>query len=300
MSAPVFDGAGVLYGGSDTTIFQLTPDGSSPNGWSFQVIYNSGSGSSLILDKAGNLYGPIGPGKYGKGAVTELSPGPGGWTEIYLYSFCPTSCLDGDVPSSALTWDAKGNLYGETEGGGTGKAGVAFELEHISGGWKEHVLHNFPAFSTDGYDPDGGLTLDSKGNVYGTTVQGGNFCGGSGCGTVFTLSRGTDGRWKETILHAFQDPKNGVGPTAGVVFDKAGNLYGATTGGGDPACQCGVVFKMTPSTQGKWKYSVLHRFIGTDGYDPEASLTIDAKGNIYGTTVAGGAGGYGVVFEITP
>jgi uncharacterized repeat protein (TIGR03803 family) len=61
-----------------------------------------------------------------------------------------------------------------------------------------------------------------------------------------------------------------------------------------------VVFKLTPGAHGKWKYSVLHRFTGTDGYDPEASLTIDGKGNLYGTTVAGGAGGYGVVFEITP
>jgi uncharacterized repeat protein (TIGR03803 family) len=83
-------------------------------------------------------------------------------------------------------------------------------------------------------------------------------------------------------------------------FDRAGNLYGTASGGGDPNCSCGVVFKMTPGAKGKWNYTVLHRFKGTDGWSPEASLVVDGKGNIYGTTVAGGAGSAGVVFEITP
>jgi uncharacterized repeat protein (TIGR03803 family) len=294
----VFDANGNLYGSSNTATFQMTHDSAATLGWTFQVIYESGLGSSLILDQAGDLYGPMGPGKYGKGAVTELSPGSKGWTETYLYSFCPKfGCLDGDEPTSPLTCDASGNLYGATEGGGKGNLGVVFQLEHTSGGWKEHVLHNFPAFSTDGYDPDGGLTLDQKGNVYGTASQGGSL----GNGTVFELSRGADGRWKETILYDFPDAfHNGGGADAGVIFDQAGNLYGTTPGGGDPNCQCGVVFKMTPGANGKWTYSVLHRFTGADGFDPEAGLTLDSKGNIYGTTVAGGANGSGVVFEITP
>jgi uncharacterized repeat protein (TIGR03803 family) len=292
------DNAGNLYGATTTTTFELSPAPFGPKGWSFKVIYEVGSLSNLTLDQAGNLYGTLGPGKYGKGAATELSPGSKGWTEAYLYSFCPKfGCFDGDEPTSPLTWDASGNLYGATEGGGKGNLGVVFQLEHRSSGWKEHVLHNFPAFSTDGYDPDGGLTLDQKGNVYGTASQGGS----KGNGTVFELTRGTAGRWKETILYDFPDAShNGGGADAGVVFDRAGNLYGTTPGGADPNCQCGVVFKMTPGANGKWTYSVLHRFIGTDGFDPEASLTLDSKGNIYGTTVAGGAGGAGVVFEITP
>jgi len=290
------DKAGNLYGTTTTTTFELSPAPFGPNGWSFQVIYDSGS-DGLLLDTAGNLYGAWGPGKYGKGDVFELSPGSKGWTETYLYSFCPTSCLDGDEPTSPLTWDASGNLYGATEGGGKGNLGVVFQLEHTSSGWKEHVLHNFPTSPTDGYDPDGGLTLDQKGNVYGTASQGGS----KGNGTVFQLTRGADGRWKETILYNFPHAfNNGGGADAGVIFDRAGNLYGTTPGGGDPNCQCGVVFKMTPGANGKWTYSVLHRFIGTDGFDPEAGLTLDSKGNIYGTTVAGGAGGAGVVFEITP
>lgn len=300
------DEAGNLYGSAgggvqdSGVIFELFHVSDSLTNWNFQVLYDSGS-DGLVLDKGGNLYGAWGPGKYGGGDTFELSPGSDGWTETYLYSFCPKfNCLDGVEPNSVLTWDANNNLYGTTRGGGRGKAGVAFELEHIASGWKEHVLHNYPAFSGDGYPPEGGLTLDQKGNVYGTTVQGGNFCGGTGCGTVFKLTRGTDGRWKETILHAFQAPKDGVGPVSGLVFDKAGNLYGTTTGGGDSNCYCGVVFKMTPGANGKWKYNVLHRFVGTDGFDPEATLIIDSKGNLYGTTVAGGAGGAGVVFEISP
>jgi uncharacterized repeat protein (TIGR03803 family) len=159
----VFDANGNLYGSSNTATFQMTHDSTAALGWTFQVIYESGLGSSLTLDQARNLYGPMGPGKYGKGAVTELSPGSKGWTETYLYSFCPKfGCLDGDEPTSPLTWDASGNLYGATEGGGKGNLGVVFQLEPTSSGWKEHVLHNFPAFSTDGYDPDGGLTLDQK------------------------------------------------------------------------------------------------------------------------------------------
>jgi uncharacterized repeat protein (TIGR03803 family) len=84
------------------------------------------------------------------------------------------------------------------------------------------------------------------------------------------------------------------------VFDKYGNLYGTTLYGGDPNCGCGVVYKLSPGSNGKWTYTVLHRFTGTDGAQPGANLILDNKGNLYGTTVTGGAGGYGVAFELTP
>src|SRR5262249_37830870 len=117
----------------------------------------------------------------------------------------------------------------------------------------------------------------------------------------FKLTRGVNGRWKETILYDFRHAfKNGGGPPAGVIFDRAGNLWGTTSGGGDPTCQCGVVFELTPGARGKWTYTVVHRFNGKDGFDPEGRLIFDSKGNLYGTTVAGGANGAGVVFEITP
>jgi uncharacterized repeat protein (TIGR03803 family) len=302
----VFDAAGNLYGTAgggnrdSGVVFELSPASNSPSNWNFEVLYEAGSAATLILDQAGNLYGPMGPGQNGKGAVTELSPGSNGWTETYLYSFCPkplNHCLDGDAPDTALTWDAKGNLYGGTLSGGTAGLGVLFELVHKSGGWKDRVLHNFPAYSGDGWNPHGPLILDQQGNIYGTTSLGGTV----GAGTVFKLTRGANGLWKETILSDFPDAfQNGGGPVAGVIFDRSGNLWGTTSGGGDPTCQCGVVFKLTPGAKGKWKYTVIHRFHYTDGFDPEAGLILDSKGNLYGTTANGGKYGGGVVFEITP
>jgi len=303
-STPVLDSAGDVYGSSNIAIFQLSPGSASATGWSFQVIYNSGS-DGLLLDSAGNLYGEWGPGAYGKGDVFELSPGAGGWTENVLYSFCARDgCPDGDVPEFGLAWDGSGNLYGVTTGGGAYNAGVAFQLEYQEGAWEENVLHSFRGSQSDGYAPYAGPIVDQAGNVYGTTLQGGGGagCGPTGCGSVYRLSKGTDGRWTETILYNFPHyPKNGGGPAAGLVLDKAGNLYGTTTGGGDANCSCGVVFKLAPETGGKWKYTVMHRFTGADGWVPQASLIFD-KGykHLYGTTTEGGPGNYGVVFEITP
>jgi len=295
-----FDAAGNFYGSSNTAAFEMTSDPAVAVGWNFHVIFSPGSAATLILDQAGNFYGPMGPGQYGKGAVTELSPGSNGWTETYLYSFCPNPlnhCLDGDAPDTALTWDAKGNLYGGTLSGGKARLGVLFELEHKAGGWAEHVLHNFPGYTGDGWNPHGPLIFDRQGSIYGTTSQGGTV----GAGTVFKLTRGANGLWKETILSDFPDAfQNGGGPVAGVIFDRSGNLWGTTSGGGDPNCQCGVVFKLTPRAKGKWKYTVIHRFHYTDGFDPEAGLILDSKGNLYGTTANGGKYGGGVVFEITP
>jgi len=93
---------------------------------------------------------------------------------------------------------------------------------------------------------------------------------------------------------------DGDGPGGGVVMDKAGNLYGTTVAGGDPNCDCGVVYKLEPQAGGKWKYTVLHSFAGYDGAQPAANVILDSKGNLYGTTITGGAGGAGVAFELTP
>jgi uncharacterized repeat protein (TIGR03803 family) len=115
------------------------------------------------------------------------------------------------------------------------------------------------------------------------------------------LSPQADGGWKEAILCDFPTPEtDGGAPAGGVTFDNLGNLYGTASAGGDPSCNCGVVFKMTPQADGKWKYSVLHRFHGTDGVGPGYNLIFDKDfKHLYGTTVAGGSGGYGVVYEIT-
>jgi uncharacterized repeat protein (TIGR03803 family) len=312
-SGLIFDASGNLYGtarggtNNSGVAFELTPDPVSSIGWKFVVLYDSGSDVSLVLDEIGNLYGIGGPGKHKAGAVVELSRGTGGWKEMELHSFCAQrpDCRDGEPPEWGLGWDSVGNLYGTTEFGGGNNApqcsigcGVVYQVEDAGGGkWKYHVLHRFAAFPQDGLMPQAGVTVDSKGNVYGTTLY-----SGTSSGTVFELSPQQGGRWKETILYDFPNPlRNGGAPVGGVTFDNVGNLYGTASAGGDPVCSCGVVFKMTPQPRGKWIYSMLHRFTGEDGYGPGSNLVFDKSyKHLYGTTAAGGSGGYGVVYEITP
>jgi len=309
MDGVTVDPPGNLYGVSGV-IFQMTQG---PGGWSFKIIYgNAGDAMppnndpgecDLLLDATGDLYSScFSFGKNYNGAISELWPGTHGWKEKNLFDLClhPRNgvCVGGNYPEFRLAWDAAGNLYGVTTEGGVDKAGVAYELERTGGEWQEHVLHSFPAFSGDGYPPSAGVVVDGSGNIYGTTFQGGN---GDNNGTVYELSRQQDGHWKETILYDFHNgDQDGGSPRGGLVFDKAGSLYGTTTAGGDASCLCGVVFKMTSQSDGKWKYRVLHRFTGADGYSPQAGVILDNKGNLYGTTTEGGPGGYGVVFEITP
>ena len=292
----LFDGNATLYGTTNMngpnhggTVFEMTR---ASGGWTFSVIDDYGSSAGVVLDQAGNLYGNIGPGVYDyNGAVTELVPGSNGWTQSYLYSFCEKAyCPDGAIPVSGVIFDSAGNLYGTTEYGGTGQQGgnwgTAYELRHNSDGtWEHEVLYNFPGFYGDGVRLLAGLVLDKSGNLYGATIQGGSI----DCGTVFKLTHGAKG-WTESIVHDFTQPKSGCGPSA-VTFDAAGNLYG-TAGGGTGQCEagCGVVFKLTPGSGGKWKYSVLHHFTGNDGAYPDAGVILDPKGNMYGTTELGGGG----------
>ena len=171
----------------------------------------------------------------------------------------------------------------------------------------EKVLYRFVG-GTDGAHPSSSLLLDAAGNLYGTTVDGGNLpnCfSGLGCGVVFKLTPPSgNGKWKETVLYAFQGGTDGLEPTGGLVFDNAGNLYGTTYGGGTgTACTyvpgCGTVFELSPKG-GHWIEKVLYSFQnGTDGALP-SGLTIDASGNLYGTTIAGGAAGRGTVYELSP
>jgi len=312
---PALDSKGNLYDVSSAGIFQMTPG---TRGWSFRLIHGFGAESALppdepglsdlLLDAAGNLYGTFGVGKNYYGAVGELSPGTHGWEEKNLFDFClhPRNgvCLSGSDPGYRLAWDTTGNLYGVTLEGGLNTSGVVYRLEHTTGGWKERVLHNFRSSASDGYYPYTGPIVDRIGNVYGTTQEGGGGggCHGEGCGAVYKLSRGADGRWVETILYNFPTLKDGAGPSGTLAMDPAGNLYGVAGGGIGPCGGggCGVVYKMTPDSNGKWTYTVLHRFIGTDGALPVAGPTLDDKGKVYGTTTTGGPSGYGVVFEIMP
>jgi len=236
-------------------------------------------------------------------------------TEKVLYAF--TGGADGGYPYSGLVSDAVGNLYGTTLSGGSTNCylgcGVVFELSPASGGgWTETVLHTFTGGS-DGAHPIGGLILDSVGNLYGTTSVGGlaTTCVPAGdCGTVFELTPTSGGGWTETVLYGFKGGgSDGNGPQASLVFDKAGNLYGTTVGGGGTNCLgegCGTIFRLTPTSSGGWKESVLHAFTGgNDGGHPLSAMVFDAAGNLYGTAYQGGASavcysGCGVVFKLTP
>ena len=304
----IFDAAGNLYGttymGGATeggTVFELTHKAG--GSWTEKVLQSFEFGiteyswASLIFDAAGNLYGTTsGFGDYGD-TVFELTPGAGGtWKENILHSF-NNNGQDGAFPFVSLIFDASGNLYGATTGGGTYYEGTVFEMSpQPGGGWTEAVLYSFDNNGTDGYAPWGSLTIDSAGNLYGTTAVGGTH----GYGTVFKLTPKTGGGWTESVLHSFnEDGTDGSNPYDGVTFDTAGNLYGTTELGG--AYNDGTVFELTPVAGGGWTENVLHNFNnnGTDGSNPLAGLILDAAGNLYGTTAGGGTSNCGTVFELT-
>jgi len=211
-----------------------------------------------------------------------------------LYSFAGGE--DGAFPEGGLVLDSQGNLYGTTIYGGAHLKGTVFELTPSS---NETVLHSFGSRSIttlcfrlieDGWDgafPNPGLTVDSQGNLYGTT-HGGDICD---LGTVFRVSSSG----AEKVLYRFSGGANGANP-GGLISDSQGNLYGATQGGLTRFC-CGTIFEVTSSGTEK----TLYRFTGgADGNIPLAGLVLDSSGNLYGTTIGGGAYGYGTVFKLTP
>ena len=250
------------------------------------------SSAGLIFDAAGNLYGttPHG-GPSDLGTVYQLSPGANGtWTETVLHSF---SGNDGLYPDASLIFDAAGNLYGTTYGGGAHNAGAVFQLSpRANGTWTENVLYSFGTKAGDGGGPMASLIFDAAGNLYGTSL-GGQY----GKGNVFELSPGAGGTWTETVLYSFNG-KDGQDPKGSLVFDAAGNLYGTTYSGG--GFSVGAVFQLSPGAGGKWTEKVSHRFTGRDGGFPYAGLILDGSGNLYGTTLAGGAYDFGTVFQLTP
>ena len=311
----VLDTAGNLYGtlnGAGTgqgALFELSRGSS---GWNLSLFWEHEEFSpGLLLNKAGDLYGFFGAGEYQAGAVGVLSRGSKGWNYALLYSFGGHGGGNGWDPEFPLSWDAQGNLYGTTLYGGNSYSsghmkfcpdgsgcGVAFQMTPNSDGtWTYHVLHRFANYKNDGRNPGGGLVVDASGNAYGVTVYGGV----DGNGTVFEFTPSSDGHWKQTVLYDFPNCADGCLPGNTIVFDKAGDLYG-TANGGVADCggyTCGVIFKLTPQTGGRWKYSVVHKFNGADGGFPYGAI-LDDKGNLYGTTQAFGKYNAGVAFEITP
>jgi len=269
--------------GKETVLYSFTGkngDGEYPASW-----------VSPVRDAAGNVYGTTSSG----GDLTECGDGCGVVFELnkedketILHIFGKGT--DGAEPTSGLIRDAHGNLYGTTEIGGANNGGTLFR---ITKGGAYSILHSFdfPGMGTDGADPVGPMTQDLSGNLYGTTVAGGE----NDCGTIFKL----DTHKKETVFFSFPCGPGGDGPYGQLLVDSAGNIYGTTKVGGNSGCfdggGCGVVFKVDSSGT----ESVLYTFSGgSDGGYPFAGLVKDAAGDLYGTTINGGDAGVGVVFEL--
>jgi len=285
----------------------------------------------VILDAADNVYGTTAYGGTGGcillgitagcGTVYELSPpikqgDP--WTETILYSLQGGN--DGYFPWGTPTFDAKGNLYGATQFGGGkgntcnefygGNCGTVFELtppKQKGGQWTEKVLHSFAGIAQgqqkgDGANPNGGLVLDSKGVIYGTSYEGGaggGACGTVGCGTVFQLAPPTtkDRDWIESVIYRF-NPVHSYEewPMAGLIIDKNGHLFGTT--------HEDTVFRLSrsPKRRSSWSETILYSFKGKGAsYALDAPLIFDATGSLY-TTAYGGSGGSadGNVFRLRP
>jgi uncharacterized repeat protein (TIGR03803 family) len=259
------DTAGNLYGTTNNGLaYELSP---SPAGWTQEIIYTFGAfngdgnqpQAGMIFDAAGNLYGTtLGGGVQscydGCGTVFKLSQQGGVWTETQLYLFQGYPS-DGGNPIGNLVFDGAGNLFGTTQFGGGSTAcnsgigcGTAFKLTPSGGTWTEALIHTFAGIP-DGVYPNR-IVLDGKGNLFGTTYEGGTQNGCLGiynCGTVYELSP-TGSNWTETRLHNFQAGNNtsdGGNPLGGVIFGPSGNLYGTTLDGGVHSGE-GTVFVVKP------------------------------------------------------
>ena len=294
------------------TVFQVSPRNHA------EIILHASSraGGSwpqggVILDAKGDIYGMTSTGlcpsgKYGCGTVFEIAAGSR--KAIVLHTFSPGDHANG-TPEHRLLIGRSGNLYGATWNLGAGRRdGTVFEI--TAGKHEFRILHSFTG-GRDGIAPNGGLVMDRKGNLYGTTGWGGGWCinGRSagddalGCGTVFEIAAGTH---RETILHHFKGGRGGMEPNGGLLLDSDGDLYGTTAGGGINCRRgCGIVFKVAAVTH---KVTVLYRFKGgRDGEHPGGNLVMDKAGDLYGTTFDGGENclsafipgrGCGTVFEI--
>jgi uncharacterized repeat protein (TIGR03803 family) len=256
--------------------------------------FNGTDGSQpagVVLDASGNLYGVATLGGIrGFGLAFELTPTASGhWNEKALIQFNKTT---GMYPNP-MVFDSVGNLYGTLKRINPRGTGAVFELSPTTDGqWDEKILNIMD--NSEGADLPWSVTFDASGNIFSMADSGGKHDGG----TIFELSPTTDGNWQETTLESFT-LKDGAYPAGNAVFDAAGNLYGATELGGD--FNAGTVFELSPSPGGTWTYTVLYSFTGkADGYDPSSSVIFDAAGNLYGTTIEGGAFGDGTVFELSP
>jgi uncharacterized repeat protein (TIGR03803 family) len=328
--ALLFDKIGNLYGttagggsGNNGTVFELSPPDSPSGVWTETVLYDFPADGShglsplgnLVFDPDGNLYGTTHDGGSsttcgyvgGCGTVFELSPPATlgeAWTETVIHEFGAAN--QGAFPWSGLTFDHTGALYGTTEFGASGENGQVYQIVRDRGVWTFNVIYTFESGIGS---PLGGVILDNAGNVYGAAFGGLIDCGVPACGGVFELtppSRAGD-PWTENVLYSFTGGKDGAYPAASLLRDKAGNLYGTTTGGGlrnkATLNGNGTIFELSPpAVEGEaWTETTLHDFgpSGTgDGSGPAGGLVM-VHGKFYGATGGGGSTGDGTVFSLT-
>jgi len=319
----LFDNVGNLYGMTENggtgdcsfsgcgVIYELSPGSS---GWTETVLYSFTGGSDgrypyggLVADSSGNLYGTTSYGGNlsdcfgsGCGTVFRLARTSKGWQFNVLHSF--SGGTDGAAPVAGLSIHS-GAIYGTAEFGGNlacndfavPGCGTVFKVSPgKSGGAQFQIVYSF-AGGTDGSYPCAGLTFDSTGNAYGTTLSGGP----ANNGTVFRLEPDAGGQWKETVLHSFAATNDGWDPAAPLVIDKLGNLYG-TTEFATIYPNGGIVFRLSPASNGTWSETILHNFTrGSDGQTPSSGVIFGKGPGLYGSTSQGGNFNGGTVYEIT-
>src|SRR5271165_574575 len=253
--------------------------------------------AGLTMDSQGILYGTASAGGAKSfGTVYRLVPSGSSWAFSLLYTF--QGQTDGSAPYARVGFGPDGNLYGATHSGGGGPGckdrhgcGTVFQVKPRPG-TEEIEVYRFG--TDDGSNPAyGDLVFDQAGNLYGTTRNG----GANLQGAVYELApNGVN--WTETVVYSFAGTPDGASPLNGPIFDHAGNLYGTTSAGGTGGW--GTVYELKPAGLG-WTESILHGFQnGSDGLTPTGDVFFDPSGRLYGTTQAGGTGGGGTVFELTP
>ena len=313
VSGLAMDRRGSLYGttflggaSSHGVVFKLSQSGSS---WISTPLYSFQGGSDGAYPYAGVTIGPdsalygttyngggSGCGN-GCGVIYRVTPPVSacraalcGWNETVLYRFTGGGA-DGSNPHDGVVFDQAGNLYVTTFQGGAG-FGTVFELVRSSGGWTPTPVYSF-AGGNDGSAPLASVTLDSAGNLYGTTSTGGP----SDQGTVFKLSPSGSG-WTESVLYSFTGGTDGGFPYGGLVLDSHGNLYGTASNGGGmafagirpPIATGGTAFQLSPAGGGNWTFNLIYTFTGINntGLGPYADMIFGSDGNLYGTAGGGG------------
>ena len=296
-------GGGTLDNPVYGAIYQVFRTGSK---WNFTVLSSLTNPNGPKNPEARVMFGPdghaytttnAGAGN-SDGTVLQLTPplslcktancSSGSWTQTLIHQFA--AYPDGSQPCSAdITFDPQGNLYGSTcYGGDPNKAdGMVYELQRSGNTWTENIVYSFQG-PPDGELPGGGVIRDKNGNLFGTTLIGGQ----NNLGSVWELTNVPGVGWVETVLYSFQNTGDGERPWAGLVMDQAGNLYGAASGSG--GLGSGTIFELSPSGN-TWTFNVIHSGVCS----PLATLSLDAAGTLYGTTPCGGAAQKGNVFKLS-